>query len=98
MSKLDCFARFDQVTYWLSRTRGLIANAETHRYPAFRESFRELRRESRKAEFALVVALDQFQHKMEEQATDADNRYQPAAGSSCEEHASHNTSPHCRQQ
>ena len=69
ISKLNCFTRFDEVHYWLSRTRDLIANAETHCYPAFRESFRELRREARKAEFALVVALYQFYRGMEEQAT-----------------------------
>ena len=55
LSKLDCFIRFDEVNHWHSRTRELIANAETHSYPAFRESFRELRRESRKAEFELVI-------------------------------------------
>jgi hypothetical protein len=60
LSKLDCFIRLDEVTYWLSRTRDLITNAETRSYLAFRESFRELRRESRKAEFALMVALYQF--------------------------------------
>jgi hypothetical protein len=74
MNKLDCFIRFDRVNYWLSRTRDLIATAETHSYPAFRKSFRELRRELRKAEFALVVALYRFQRGMEEQANDADNR------------------------
>ena len=72
--KLDCFIRFDAIIYWHSRTRDLIANAETYSYPAFMKSFQELRREARKAEFALVVALYQFQHGMEEQATDADNR------------------------
>ena len=46
LSKLDCFIRFDEVNYWLSRTRDLITNAETYSYPAFRESFRELRREA----------------------------------------------------
>jgi hypothetical protein len=64
ISKLECFIRFDQVNYWLSRTRDLIANAETYCYPAFRESFRELRREARKAEFALVIALFQVERKM----------------------------------
>jgi hypothetical protein len=47
LGKLECFSRFDHVHYWHSRTRDLIANAETYSYPAFRESFRELRRESR---------------------------------------------------
>ena len=74
MNKLDCFIRFDEVNYWHSRTRELIANAETHSFPAFRESFRELRRESRKAEFELVIALYHFQQDMEARATDADHR------------------------
>lgn len=73
-SKLDCFTRFDEVRYWHSRTRELIANAATHNYQAFRESFRELRRESRKAEFELVIALYHFQLEMEARATDADHR------------------------
>jgi hypothetical protein len=73
-SKLDCFIRFDEVSYWHSKTRELIANARSHGYPAFRESFRELRRESRKAEFELVLALYHFQQGMEATATDADNR------------------------
>jgi hypothetical protein len=73
-SKLDCFIRLDEVSYWHSRTRELIANAETHSYPAFQESFRELRRESRKAEFELVIALYHFQLEMEARATDADHR------------------------
>jgi hypothetical protein len=71
---LDCFTRFDDVNYWLSRTRDLIANAETYSFPAFRESFRGLRRKSRRAEFALLIALYRFQHEMEARATDADNR------------------------
>lgn len=74
LNKLDCFIRFDEVNYWHSRTRELIANAETHSCPAFRESFRELRRESRKAEFELVLALYQFQRAMEARAKDADSR------------------------
>jgi hypothetical protein len=73
-SKLDCFIRFDEVNYWHSRTRELIANARSHGYPAFRESFRELRRESRKAEFELVIALYHFQQGMEARATDANHR------------------------
>ena len=71
-SKLDCFIWFDKVNYWHSRTRELIANAKLHSYPAFRESFRDLRRESRKAEFDLVIALYHFQQGMEAKATDAD--------------------------
>ena len=64
MTKLDCFILFDEVHYWLSRTRGLITNAETHAYPAFRESFRELRREARKSEMELVIALFRFERAM----------------------------------
>jgi hypothetical protein len=74
LSKLECLIRFDEANYWLSRTRDLIANAEKYHYPAFRESFRELRREARKSEFALVVALYQFYREMEGRATDAENR------------------------
>jgi hypothetical protein len=58
------------VRLWHSRTLSLIANAESYTYPAFRESFLELRRESRRAEFALVVALCHFEDAMEEQAAD----------------------------
>jgi len=72
LSKPECFIRFDDVHYWLSRTRDLIANAETYSFPAFLESFRALRRKSRKAEFALVLALYRFQREME-QPTNADN-------------------------
>jgi hypothetical protein len=68
VDRLDCFTRFDAVTYWLSRTRDLIASAETYSYPAFWEAFRKLRRRSRKAEFALVVALYQFQRNKEREA------------------------------
>jgi hypothetical protein len=64
IGRLDCLIRFDDVNYWLSRTRDLITNAETYSYPAFRESFRELRREARKSEFALVVALFRFERAM----------------------------------
>ena len=73
-SKLDCFIWFDEVSYWHSRTRELIANAATHSCRAFRESFRELRLESRKAEFELVVALYHFQQDMEARDTDANHR------------------------
>lgn len=74
LSKPECFIRFDNVQYWLSRTRDLIANAETYSYPAFLESFRKLRRKSRRAEFALLLALYKFQREMETQTSDADNR------------------------
>jgi hypothetical protein len=63
-SKLDCFIRFNHVSYWHSRARDLIANAETYSYPAFRESFRELRREARKSEMQLVIALFKFERAM----------------------------------
>lgn len=64
MNKLECFGRFDEVTYWLSRTRDLISSADTYCYPAFQESFRELRRNARMSEFALVVALYKFERAM----------------------------------
>jgi hypothetical protein len=64
LSKLECFIRFDEVHFWLSRTRELIANAESYSYPAFRESFRELRREARKSEMELVIALFRFERAM----------------------------------
>jgi hypothetical protein len=73
LSKLECFFWLDDVSYWHSRTRDLIADAETYSFPAFLQSFRELRRVSRKAEFALVLALYKFQREME-QPTNADNR------------------------
>ena len=73
-SKLDCFNRFDAATYWMSRTRDLIANAETYSYPAFRESFLELRREARKSEMELVIGLFLFEKAMKKEATDADNQ------------------------
>ena len=60
--KLECFVRFDEVNYWLSRTRDLITNADTYSFPAFRESFAELRREGRVAEFALIAALYRFKN------------------------------------
>lgn len=68
VSKLDCFIRFDEVNYWLSRTRELITNADAYGYPAFRESFRELRREARRSEFGLVLALFRFKKEMEREA------------------------------
>ena len=63
-SKLECFIWFDDVSYWHSRTRELIANAESYSYSAFRESFRELRRESRKSEMELVIALFHLERAM----------------------------------
>jgi hypothetical protein len=74
LNKLDCFSRFEDVHYWLSRTRDLIANAEAYSYPAFLESFRKIRRKSRRAEFALLLALYKFQREMEAQTTDADKQ------------------------
>jgi hypothetical protein len=72
MKKLNCFIRFNEVNYRLSRTHDLITNAKASDYPAFRESSRELRREARKSEIALLIALYQFRREMEEQANDAD--------------------------
>jgi hypothetical protein len=74
LRKLDCFNRFDAVAYWMSRTRDLIANAETYSYPAFRESFLELRREARKSEMELVIGLFQFEKAMKREAADGDNQ------------------------
>jgi hypothetical protein len=65
MNKLDCFNRFDEVNYWMSRTRDLIANAETYSFRSFLKSFRKLRRKSRRAEVALLLALFKFQREME---------------------------------
>jgi hypothetical protein len=70
-SKLDCFIRFDEVIYWLSRTRDLITNAETYNYLAFGESFRELRREARKSEMELVIALFRFEREMNKPVTES---------------------------
>ena len=75
MNRQECFTRFDAVKFWHRRTRDLIADAETYSFPAFQESFRELRRESRRAEFALVVALYQFEQEIEERATDGDKDF-----------------------
>lgn len=74
LSKLECFIRFDEVHFWLSRTRDLIANAETYSYQAFRESFLAIRREARKSEMELVIGLFQFEKAMKREATDADNQ------------------------
>jgi hypothetical protein len=70
-SKLDCFIRFDAVNYWRSRTRDLITNAETYDYSAFGESFRELRREARKSEMKLVIALFRFEREMNKPMTES---------------------------
>lgn len=64
----ECLVQFDEVAYWLSRTRDLIGNAETYSYPAFQQSFRELRREARRSEFALLVALYRFKQAMKGEA------------------------------
>ena len=74
IGKLDCFIRFDAVTFWLSRTRDLVAGAETYSYPSFWEAFRRLRRKSRKAEFALVLSLYQFQRNKEKEASETNRQ------------------------
>ena len=74
LRKLECFTRIDDVRCWLSRTRDLISSAEAYSFPAFLKSFREIRREWRKAEFALVLALYKLQRQLEEQATDTNSR------------------------
>ena len=74
VSKLNCFIQIDEVNFWLSRTPDLIASAGDPPLPGVSGSIRELRREWRKAGFALGVALYQFQYETEEQATNADNR------------------------
>ena len=72
-SKLDCFIPFDETNYCQSRTRDLISNADAHDFPSFLKSFPKLRRKSRRAEFAALLALYNFQREMEIQAADADN-------------------------
>jgi len=72
VSKLDCYARFDKVAYWLARTRDLIAASETYTHLAFRESFRELRREGRTSEIELVITLFRFEKEMGRHSADAD--------------------------
>ena len=74
LSKLECFIRFDEVHFWLSRTRELIADAETYSYTAFKESFRELRREARKSEMELVIALFKFEKAVKREAANDDNQ------------------------
>ena len=71
LRKLECFLWFDDVSFWHSRTRDLIASAETYSYPAFRESFRELRREARKSEMELVIALFRFEKEMKKAVTES---------------------------
>jgi hypothetical protein len=71
LRKLVCYIRFAALTYWHSRTRQLISEAETYSYPAFRQSFRDLRRKSRRAEFELMLALLRFEKEMERRASDA---------------------------
>lgn len=71
LRKVECFFLFDNVNYWHSRTRNLIANAETYSYRAFRESFRKLRREARKSEMELVIALFQFERAMKKAMTES---------------------------
>jgi hypothetical protein len=73
LSKLECFIRFDEVHFWLSRTRDLISNSETYSYPAFRESFRELRREARKSEMELVIALFRFERAMKKAMAESES-------------------------
>jgi len=66
LTKLDCLLRFDEVAHWMSQTRDLITRADSYSYsyPAFRESFRQLRREARKSEMELVIALFRFERQM----------------------------------
>ncbi len=64
LPKLEVFVKFDEFNYWLSRTRDLIAKAETYSYPAFQESFRELQRETRNFEMDSLAALFQFDQAM----------------------------------
>ena len=73
LSKLECFSRFDTAAYWQSRTRDLVSNAETYSHPAFAESLWELRREARKSEMELVMALFKFEKSMKKQVSDPDN-------------------------
>ena len=72
VSRLDCYARFDKVVYWLSRIRDLIASSESYSYRAFQHSFRELRRRGRKAEIELVITLFRFEKEMGRHAAHAD--------------------------
>jgi hypothetical protein len=64
LPKLEVFIRFDELNYWLSRTRDLINAAETYSYAAYRESYRQIRLESRDAEIALLTALFHFDRAM----------------------------------
>jgi hypothetical protein len=71
LSKRNCFIRFDDMNYWLSRTRDLMSNAETHSHRALRDSLREIGYGSRRTKFAPVVAFHNLFPGMEEHATDA---------------------------
>ena len=73
ISKLDCFVRFDAANYWLTRIRDLVANSETYGFDAFRESLRELRREARRAEFELGIALIGFEKEIQRIATSGES-------------------------
>jgi hypothetical protein len=64
LPNLEVFIKFDEFNYWLSRTRDLIAKAETYSYAAFQESFRELQRETRNSEMDLLAALFKFDQAM----------------------------------
>lgn len=70
MNMQECFSRFDDVKFWRSNTRDLIADAESYSHAVFQESFRELRRESRRAEFLLVLALYQIEQGIEDRTSD----------------------------
>jgi len=73
LPKLEVFMKFDELSYWISRTRDLINKAETYSYAAYRESYRQLRLESRDAEIALLTALFDFDRAMKG-ATHADKQ------------------------
>jgi hypothetical protein len=73
LPKLECFIKFDELNYWLSRTRDLINTAETYSYAAYRQSYRELRHESRNAEIALLTALFDFDKAMKGTTNDSEN-------------------------
>lgn len=69
--KLACYIRFAALSYWHSRMRQLISEAETYSYAAFKKSFWELRQQSRRAEFELMLALLRLDKEMERRASDA---------------------------
>jgi len=60
LSELDCVIRFDEVRYSSLAVENSMADAEAYSYPVFRESFRKLRRESRKAELARSLRFISF--------------------------------------